>query len=93
MNLPFQPTFNSIIMILIGLGLMAFGAWLALHSWSRMFGIGFLATGIGNVLFGATNGFTDMTPVGRNLFRFALVAYIVGVPLIAYYLYGELAIY
>ena len=91
MNLPFQLTFNSILMILIGLGLMAFGVWLGLRSWGRMFGVGFFSTGIGNVLFGATNGFTDMTPIGRKLFRFALVAYLVGIPIIAYFLYREMS--
>ncbi len=90
MNLPFQPTLNSILMILIGLALMGFGVWLGLRAWGRLFAVGFLCTGIGNILFGMTNGFIDMTPIGRLLFRIALVAYIIGVPLIAYFLYGQI---
>lgn len=91
MNLPFQITVNSVLMIIIGLGLMAFGIWMAIQPFSRIFGAGFFFTGVGNVIFGATNGFTDMTPVGRYLFRVAVIAYIIGVPIIAYYLYGELS--
>ena len=91
MNLPFQPTFNSILMILIGLALIAFGVSLGLKAWSRLYAVGFLFTGIGNVLFGVTNGFTDMRPFGRLLFRVALVGYIIGIPIILYFLYGELS--
>ena len=90
MNLPFQPTINSILMILIGLALMVVGVWLALNPWSRIFAVGFFCTGIGNILFGATNGFTDMTPIGQKLYRLALASYAVGVPLIGYFLYREM---
>lgn len=90
MNLPFQPTFNSIVMILIGLVLIVFAVWLALNASGRLYAVGFFFTGVGNILFGATNGFTDMTPIGQKLYRLALIAYIIGVPLIVYFLYGEL---
>lgn len=90
MNFSFQPTFNSILMIFIGLALIVFGVWLATNPWGRIFGAGFVFTGIGNILFGLTNGFTDMTPFGRTLFRFAVLAYLVGIPLIGYFLYREL---
>jgi hypothetical protein len=79
-------------MILIGLALIIFGVWLGMSSWSRLYAVGFFFTGVGNILFGATNGFTDMTPTGRNLFRIALVAYLIGVPLVAYFLYGEMSL-
>jgi hypothetical protein len=92
MNLPFQPTFNSILMILIGLALIAFGVWLGMQSVGRVYAVGFLFTGIGNILFGMTNGFVDMTPIGRLFFRVALIAYIIGIPLICFYLYGELSV-
>jgi hypothetical protein len=90
MKLPFQITFNALLMILIGFALMAFGGWLAIRQGSRIHGVGFFATGIGNILFGITNGFTNMTPTGRLIYRLALVAYLVGLPLIAYYLLTEL---
>lgn len=90
MNFSFQPTFNSILMIVIGLGLICFAAYLATLPGARLTAIGFFATGVGNILFGLTNGFTDMTPAGSKLFRLALVAYAVGLPLIGYFLFREL---
>ncbi len=91
MNLPFQITFNSVLMILIGLGLIAFGLWLVTKSGNRLYGVGFLSTGIGNVLLGVTNGFTNMTPVGRKLYRIALIAFIIGIPIIIYFLYLQMS--
>ena len=90
MNLPFQITFNSVLMIFIGLSLMTFGGWLSIHPGSRVDGAGFFFTGIGNILFGITNGFTDMTSTGRLLYRLALVAYLIGIPVIAYFLFKEI---
>ena len=90
MNLPFQLTFNSILMIFIGLALLALGGWLALRPESRFFAVGFLFTAVGNILFGVTNGFTDMTHLGRKLFRFSLAAYVIGVPIIIYFLYRQM---
>ena len=77
-------------MILIGFALIGFGVWLGTQASGRFYAVGFLFTGIGNILFGMTNGFVDMTPIGRLLYRLALVAYIIGIPLIAYFLYGQL---
>jgi len=91
MNLPFQITFNSVLMMMIGLGLMVFGVWLAIQPGTRIDGAGFFFTGVGNILFGITNGFTDMTSTGRLFYRMALVTYVIGIPAIAYYLYKELS--
>jgi hypothetical protein len=77
-------------MILIGLALFAFGAWLATLPGNRIFAIGFFFTAAGNILFGVTNGFTNMTPLGHKLFRLALAAYAVGIPFIAYFLFREM---
>jgi hypothetical protein len=89
MKLAFQPTLNSILMIFIGLAMVALSVLLMFTS-RRFHGIGFLLTGIGNVLFGFTNGFTDMTPLGQKLYRLALLAYAAGIPLIGYFLYREM---
>lgn len=89
MNISFQPTFNSIVMILIGLAMIGLSVLLLLTS-RRFHAVGFLLTGIGNILFGATNGFTDMTPMGQKLYRLALLAYIGGIPLMGYFLYNEI---
>lgn len=90
MNLAFQPTFNSIIMILIGVAMIAGGVFVALLPGSRMHSVGFIFTGIGNILFGLTNGFTDLSPVGLKLYRLALAAYIFGVPVIIHFLYKQM---
>ena len=90
MNLPFQLTLNSVLMIIIGLGLMIFGVWLASNPGFRVSGAGFFLTGIGSILFGLTNGFTNMTPTGRMLYRLALIAFIGGIPIIAYFLLTQL---
>jgi len=92
MRLPFQITFNSVLMILIGLFLMVFGVWLVRSPGTRFYALGFLSTGIGNILFGMTNGFTNMTPIGRKLYRIALIAFIIGVPLVIYFLYQQMSL-
>jgi len=90
MNFPFQPTFNSIVMILIGLVLIVLGVLVVLMPAHRMHSVGFIFTGIGTVLFGLTNGFTDMSGMGLKLYRFALAAYAVGVPVIIHFLYKQM---
>lgn len=90
MNLPFQPTFNSIVMILIGLAMIVLAVYLAFTAGGRFFAVGFFFTGVGNILFGATNGFMDMTPMGGKLFRIGLGAYAIGIPVIAYFVYRQL---
>ena len=77
-------------MIFVGLALIAFGVFLVLSPSHRFHSVGFVLTGVGNILFGATNGFTDMTPIGQKLYRLALLAYAGGVPLIGYFLYREM---
>jgi hypothetical protein len=91
MNLPFQITLNSVLMILIGLSLIAFGVWLITKSGTRIHAAGFLFTGFGNILFGITNGFTNMTSLGRKLYRIALITYIIGIPVIIYFLYQQMS--
>ena len=66
------------------------GIWLGIHSFTRVLGVGLFFTGIGNILFGLTNGFVDMSATGRLLFRIAVFAYLLGIPLLAYVLFGLL---
>jgi len=90
MSFAFQPTFNSIVMVLIGLALICIGVLVVLMPASRIHSVGFIFAGIGNILFGLTNGFTDMSPVGLKLYRFALAAYVIGVPVIIHFLYKQM---
>lgn len=78
-------------MMFIGLALIVFAVYLVMNPWARFFASGFFFTGIGNILFGLTNGFTDMTPLGQKLYRLALLAYIIGIPIIGYFLYRQMS--
>lgn len=77
-------TFNKIIMMVIGLGFAASGIWFIISPGSRIAGVGLVLTGIGNVLFGLTDGFADMSPNGRIFYRIAILAYCAGLPILAY---------
>jgi hypothetical protein len=90
MNLPFQPTFNSIVMILIGLLMIALGGFFLFNAATRFHSVGFVFTGIGNILFGMTNGFTNMSSTGLKLYRLAMTAYIFGIPIIGHFLYKQM---
>ena len=79
-------TLNSILMIIIGLGLISLAIWSVLTG-ARIQGAGLFLTGLGTVFLGLTNGFVDMTPQGRFLFRVAVVAFLIGIPISLYYLF------
>jgi hypothetical protein len=86
--IPVQLNLNSILVILIGIGSVIVGGVLGLLPAYRILGVGLFAMGIGTILFGATNGFSDPSPTGRLLFRIALIAYFIGTPIVAYEVYG-----
>jgi hypothetical protein len=67
-------TLNSILIMIFGLR-------------GRVQGVGMVFTGLGIAILGFTNGFTDFTPLGRFLYRIAIAAFLVGVPISLYYLY------
>jgi uncharacterized membrane protein len=80
-------TLNSILIMIFGLALMIFGVWTAVALRGRVQGVGMVFTGLGIAILGFTNGFTDFTPLGRFLYRIAIAAFLVGVPISLYYLY------
>ena len=84
MRLPFQLNLNSILVILIGIGCLIGGVVVGLRPGLLVFGAGLFFTGIGNVLFGLTDGFSDPSPNGRFLFRIGTIAYLAGVPILVY---------
>jgi len=85
MQLP--QTFNSWLVLVVGIGFLLGGlyCWFTLNN--RLLAVGMVMTGIGWVLMGLTDGFTDPTPRGKLFFRLAIVAFMVGVPLVAYHAY------
>lgn len=80
-------TLNGFILIGVGLFLLYYGVTLVLVPYERLHGAGFLLSGAASVVFGWTNGFTDMSPLGRWLAKLAVIAYIIGLPIVAFYLY------
>jgi hypothetical protein len=79
---------TSYFWILLGL-LFSLGGTYFTWKWRMMtmqlpMPIGFLMIGIGMILCGLTNGFTDHSPLGRKLKRIGAFLMIVGIPPIAY---------
>ena len=79
-------TLNSILIIIIGFGLIFLAVWSGLAG-ARIQGAGLFFTGLGTVFLGLTNGFVDMSPQGRFLFRVAIVSFLIGIPISLYYLF------
>lgn len=86
MRLPLIFNFNSIIMILIGVGCL----YAAYNSSDRVFSFGLFGIGVGNILLGVTHGFSDRTLRGRTLFRIGALAYAFGIPVLAYWMFNIL---
>ncbi len=80
-------TLNSILIICFGLILIFLGVWTGVSPGGRVPGAGLFFTGLGTAILGLTNGFTDFSPLGRFLYRIALIAFIIGIPVTVYYLY------
>jgi len=76
--------FNTIILVVTGLLLMAWGAWKIYRFRDYVFGGGVFLIGVGNLMFGATNGFSDPTPRGRILFKAGIFGYVLGILSTAY---------
>ncbi len=75
---------NTIILVASGVFLMGWGAWRLYTIRDYMFGGGVFLIGLGNLMFGITNGFADQTPRGRVFFKVAMFSYIFGVSSVAY---------
>lgn len=80
-------TLNKVIILAIGLCLVGFGIWYIIRPGGRITGVGLFFTGIGNLLLGITDGFVDMSPLGRIFYRVAILAYIIGLPVLAFAVY------
>lgn len=78
---------TSMMWIALGAGIMLFGAYVG-KSWRMYaFAVGLLLLGIGGVLCGLTNGFTDYSPSGRIIKKFGLLALGGGLLLSVYYIF------
>lgn len=84
-------TLNGYILIGVGLFLLYFGSTMITVPYQRLHAVGFLLSGAGSVVLGATNGFADMSPLGRCLAKLAVIAFIVGLPILCFYIYDIIA--
>lgn len=85
--MPFNLTFNMILMIGIGLSLIGCGVWLGLAG-SRVFGASLLFNGIGSLFWGLTNGFTDMSPRGQLFYKTGILCFLIGIVIMIYHFSG-----
>ncbi|MEZ5344462.1 MAG: hypothetical protein R2681_02805 [Pyrinomonadaceae bacterium] len=76
--------FNTVVLSLIGLLLIAKGAWSTYRFRDYVFGSGLFLLGAGIIIFGLTNGFSDPTPRGRMLFKIAVPSLLLGAVITAY---------
>jgi len=80
-------TLNGYILLAAGLFLFCYGASMITMPYQRLYGVGFLLIGFATSILGITNGFADMSPLGRWLAKIAVIAYIGGLPILCFYVY------
>ncbi len=73
---------NSWLVTAVGLALIIFSAYHGIFFYDRVFSVGLLAFGFGMLFLGLTEGFTDPTPRGKFLYRVAIVAFLIGIPVV-----------
>jgi hypothetical protein len=83
-------TVNGVLLMLSGLAVAALGVWMMVSPGDRASGVGFFMSGIGLVLLGFTNGFTDESPLGLKLYRIAVVSFVIGLPIVGYFFFRVL---
>jgi hypothetical protein len=80
----FPVSLNSWLMMGVGLLFFFGGIYHLIFLYDRIFSCGLIATGVGFTFFGYTEGFTDPTPLGKLLYRIAMISFIVGIPIVLY---------
>jgi uncharacterized membrane protein YidH (DUF202 family) len=80
----FPVSLNSWLMMAIGLVFFLGGIYQFFFSYDRIFSLGLIASGVGFTFFGYTEGFTDPTPLGKLLYRIAMISFLVGIPIVLY---------
>jgi len=87
MEIPIRLTFRGITVAAFGVLLVLVGAYLALHSWTRIFGVGVFMVGVGLIALGATDGFSDYSPLGKAIYGVGITGFALGIPLTIYAFY------
>lgn len=78
---------TSIMWIVLGAGIMLFSAYVGKFWRMYAFAVGLFLLGVGGILCGLTNGFTDHSPNGRIIGKFGLLALGGGLLLCGYYMF------
>lgn len=77
---------SSILLIIIGLLLITYGGWSLYKFRDYTWATGLISLGVGNGLFGLSNGFADLTPRGRIFMKIGITMLIIGVLIVGYVL-------
>jgi len=82
--MPISWTLKNIFVMLVGLGLLGWGAWLGLAAYTRLFGIGLGLVGLATMALGMTGGFMDTSPATSMISKLGTLAYALGLPIVIY---------
>lgn len=82
--MPISWNLKNIVVMLVGLGLFAWGGWLGLSAYTRLFGMGLALVGLATMALGVTGGFMDTSPATATISKLGMLAYAIGVPIVVY---------
>jgi hypothetical protein len=85
--LPINFSLNAVLILLLGAIFLIGGAYFIFTPWMRVLGFGMLSTALGCIFCGLTDGFADVTPRGIAFRKVGVVAFFIGVPVLAYSAY------
>jgi hypothetical protein len=74
---------NSWLVMIIGLVFLISGLYHGLFYRDRVLSAGMVTFGVGFLFLGLTDGFSDPTPRGKLFYRIAIIAFIIGIPILA----------
>ncbi len=83
-------TLNSIFWLFLGVVMAGYGGYILYRFRMYPYGTGLFFTGVGGILCGVTNGFTDYTQRGRLFWKVGIIALLLGVPLVIYNIYKSI---
>lgn len=88
--MPINFTLNAALILALGTVFLAAGIYFALNPYMRIVAVGMFALALGCVCCGLTDGFSDISPRGLLLRKFGFVAFLIGIPIVAYSLFNRI---
>ncbi|NNE66311.1 MAG: hypothetical protein HKN33_07070 [Pyrinomonadaceae bacterium] len=76
---------SSFVSIFLGILLGIWGIISLFMPFQRFFGLGIGTLGAATILLGLTNGFSNPTPLGRIMFKIAVLLFPLGALMLVYY--------